>query len=160
MTEKLYPFEFKDTGVMVMVRKVSPMLVVELQKAFPAPTPPRQKVEVAGEMVEEPNPSHPDHLEALNVYSREMEGRIRQLLITRGVIIPEANTTWKDEVKELRKFWLDIYGKELEGDDKSVYISNIAVGTDLDLTDLLAAILQRSQPTEVAVSAAKDTFQG
>lgn len=160
MTDKLWPFEFRDTGVTVYIRKVSPMLVVELQKAFPPPVPPRQRVEIGGEFVEEPNPAHPDYLDAMKAYNVEFEQRVRKLLINRGVIIPEVNTTWKDEVAELRQFWLDTYGKELEGDDKSLYISYLAVGTDADLTDLLTAIMQRSQPTEAEVSAAKASFQG
>ena len=160
MTEKLYPFIFQDTGVEVFIKKVSPLLVVELQKAFPAPVPPRQRVEIGGEWVEEPNPAHPDHVQALEQYSVEFEQRVRKLLISRGVVIPEANTTWRDEVKELRQFWMDTYGKELDGDDKAVYIAHIAIGTDADMTDLLSKILQRSQPTEEAVASAKDSFPG
>lgn len=160
MTEKLYPFTFKDTGVEVFIRKVSPMLVVELQKAFPPPAPPRQKVEIGGEMVEETNPADPDFADAVKAYNTEFEQKVRRLLITRGVVFPEGNTTWRDEVKELRKFWLDTYEKELEGDDKTVFISYLAVGTDADLSDLLTAIMQRSQPTEGEVSAAKASFPG
>ena len=160
MTEKLYPYTFKDTGVHVLIRKVSPLLVVELQKAFPPPVPPRQMVEVGGKMVEESNPSHPDYQEALTRYSSDFELRVRRLLIARGVVIPGENTTWKDEVRELKDFWLETYGKELEGDDKLIYIAHIAIGTDADMTELISAIVQRSQPSEEAVTAAKDSFPG
>lgn len=161
MTEKLYPFVFADTGIQVNIRKVSPMLVVELQKAFPPPTPPRQRVQIgdSDDYTEEPNPAHPDYLLAMGKYNQELEMKVRQLLIKRGVVL-DLTSDWKDQVDELRQFWLDTYGKELEGDDKVLYISYIAVGTDSDLSDLLAAIMQRSQPTEEAVETAKSTFQG
>jgi hypothetical protein len=160
--EKLYPFMFEDTGIKVNIRKVSPMLVVELQKAFPPPAPPRQRVRIgeSDEYSEEPNPAHPDYLIALGQYNQELEQRVRKLLIQRGVVIPPELDGWKDEVKELREWWLEAYGKELEGDDKTIYISYIAVGTDSDLADLLAVIMQRSQPTEEAINIAKDTFPG
>ena len=157
---ELTAFTFKDTGVKVQIKKVSPLLVVELQKAFPPPTPPRQRVQIGDEWTEEPNPAHPDYTEAMGRYSQEMEMRVRRLLINRGVVIPEDGNDWKAEVTELRAFWLDTYGKELEGDDKTVYISNIAVGTDQDLSDLLTAIMQRGQPTEEVVAAAKASFPG
>ena len=157
---ELTAFTFKDTGVKVLIKKVSPLLVVELQKAFPPPAPPRQRVQIGDEWAEEPNPAHPDYTEAMAKYSQEMEMRVRMLLINRGVVIPDDNGDWKAEVAELREFWQVNYGKELAGDDKTVYISNIAVGTDMDLGDLLTAIMQRSQPTEEAVAAAKSSFPG
>ena len=93
-------------------------------------------------------------------YNRQFEMRVRRLLISRGVVIPGENKTWEEEVGDLRAFWKAEYGQELEGDDKTIFISYIAVGTDSDLTDLLAAIMQRSQPTEAAVAAAKASFPG
>jgi hypothetical protein len=108
----------------------------------------------------ESNPAHPDYVATMNEYNREFEMRVRRLLIKRGVEIPGENKEWQDEVTELRDFWREEYTKELEGDDKMLYISYIAVGTDGDLTDLLGAIMQRSQPTEAAVAAAKASFPG
>lgn len=160
MTDKLYNYTFKDTGIRVQIRKVSPMSVVELQKAFPAPTPPRQRVEVGGEWMEESNPSDPDYLAAKERHGQELEMRVRQLMIRRGVIIPPDNVTWQDEVKEFRAFWLETYGKELEGDDKEIYISHIAIGTDSDYVELVDAITRRSQPTEGEVAAARSSFPG
>jgi hypothetical protein len=157
---ELTAFTFHDTGVKVLIKKVSPLLVVELQKAFPPPAPPQQEVEIGGEIVIESNPAHPDYVATMNEYNREFEMRVRRLLIKRGVEIPGENKEWQEEVAELREFWREEYAKELEGDDKMLYISYIAVGTDGDLTDLLGAIMQRSQPTEAAVAAAKASFPG
>jgi hypothetical protein len=160
MTEKLYNYTFKDTGVRVQIRKVSPMLVVELQRSFPAPTPPRQRVEVAGEMVEEANPSDPDYIAAKERHGQELEMRVRKLMIQRGVIIPPDNTGWQAEVAELKAFWLETYGAELEGNEKELYVSHIAIGTDSDYLELVEAITRRSQPTEGEIAAAKASFPG
>jgi hypothetical protein len=160
MSEKLWPFEFKDTGIVVSIRKVSPLLTVELRKAFPPPAPPMQAVDVAGEMVEEINFSDPDYIKASEEYAIEFENQMRELLVERGVIIPETNTTWKNEVTELREFWRSRYGKELGPNDKMEFILHIAVGTDMDFMELIRAITTRSQPTEEAITAAKAAFPG
>ena len=162
MTVKLYGFTFKDTGIHVLIRKVSPMLVVELQKAFPPPTPPRQRVQIgeSDEYTEEPNPAHPDYIAEQNRYNQELEHRVRKLMIQRGVIIPPDNKTWEQEVKELTDSMFEDFGIELSGSDKEIYISHIAIGTDSDYVELVDAITRRSQPTEAEIAAAKATFPG
>lgn len=152
---ELIPHTFKDSGVTVQIKKVSPLLILELQRAFPKPEPPTQEVMIGDKKVIESNPAHPDYVLALEKYQIELEKKIRRLLIKRGVKcdVPE------DEVSELRKFWADEGLGELDPNDLVVYISYIACGTDSDLEDLITKITRRSQPTEAEIKASVDSFR-
>lgn len=148
---------FKDTGVTIQIRKVSPMLVMEIKRQFPEPKPPTNKVDYGdGNEVEESNYAHPDYARALEDYNQELEKRIRRLLIKRGVV---CNVD-KQAVDELREFWKAEYEMDLpESDDLMAYISYICIGTDSDMEELLNAIMRRSQPTELAIAEATRAFQ-
>lgn len=155
-------FTFTDTGIKILIRKVSPMLGNELRKAFPPPKPPIQEVEVDGEKVRESNPAHPDYVAAMNAYNQEMEVRMRRLLIKRGVeYLPDQEAEALTQVDELRKSWMEDYGQPLdEPSDKVVYIWFIAAGTDKGIEEITSAILSRSQPSQEDVNIAKDSFRG
>ncbi len=162
---ELSPFTFEDTGVKVHIRKVSPLLIMEVQKAMPVPKPPTQEVvygdpdDPGAKKVQEPNEAHPDYLAAIDQYNMELEAKVRKFMIKRGVII-NLDDDQKQEVKELRKEWKDEFGKELDGNDKFLFISYIAIGTDSDMEELMDVIMRRSQPTEAVMSEAKASFQG
>ena len=164
-TSELTPHTFKDTGIKVKIRKVSPMLIMEVQKAFPPPKPPMQEVvygdpgESGAKTVEEPNEAHPDYLVAIDEYNLELEAKVRQLMFKRGVRI-HLDEEQKQEVKELREEWKEMFDKDLSGSDKYLYISYIAIGTDADMEELQEVIMRRSQPTEAAIAEAKAGFQG
>lgn len=164
MTNKpaeLIPFTFKDTGVTVLIRKVSPLLAMELQRSFPPPPPPMNKVDFGdGVIREEPNEADPAYLKKLSEYNQEFELKIRRMLIKRGVVL-EITEEMKVQIEELREFWHDEYGIDFpESDDKLAYVWYIAIGTDQDLRELLDAIMRRSQPTQEAEELARKTFQG
>ncbi len=164
-TSELTPHTFKDTGIKVKIRKVSPMLIMEVQKAFPPPKPPMQEVvygdpgESGAKTVEEPNEAHPDYLVAIDEYNLELEAKVRQLMFKRGVRI-HLDEEQKQEVKELREEWKEMFDKDLSGSDNYLYISYIAIGTDADMGELQEVIMRRSQPTEAAIAEAKAGFQG
>lgn len=157
---ELTPFVFKDTGRQVMIRKVSPMLLIDLSRQFPPPTPPKQPVDYGDGKVEmEENLASPDHLEALRQYDIDQTNRVQRLLIKRGTVIDMSEAV--KEVQELRQFWQDEYGQELpEKDDHLIYVLNICAGTKEDIQELITAITERSQATEVQISQAQGTFQG
>ena len=160
---ELTPFTFADTGVKVLIRKVSPMLMNELRKAFPPPVPPVQTVEVDGEMVATPNPAHPDYQAALAAYNQDMEVKGRRLLVKRGIEWLDADQEKEalEQVTELRKSWVEDYGVELdEPSDKVVYVWFIAAGTDKGIEEVTSAIISRSQPTADEVALAKTSFRG
>lgn len=152
------PFTFQDSGVTVQIRRVSPLLALELQKKFPAPKPPRNQVpDLDGKLVWEENLADPGYAEALTKYQQDLELRMRRLVIMRGVVYTLTDDD-KAQVSELREFWQNTYGEVLEGGDLEVFVSYIAVGSDGDLSDLINAILKRSQPTEEEVREAQNSF--
>lgn len=159
-TNALTPHTFKDTGKVVQIRKVSPLLIMQLQKDFPEPVPPMQEVDYGdGKKVLEPNPAHPDHELALRQYRYDFEQRMRQMMIDRGVVL-ELSEDDKQEIQDLRDYWQANYGKALPGSDKFIYISYLCIGTDADMDELVTAISRRSQPSHGAVEAAKKSFPG
>jgi hypothetical protein len=156
---ELTSFVFKDTGVTVPIRKVSPYLVMDLQRAFPPPEPPLNEVDYGdGKKVMEPNEASPAYQRELVKYNTALQERLQILLIKRGVAI-ELSDAQKAEVVELREFMKNELQIDLDPDDKVVYITRIAMGTDGDLTDLINAIMRRSQPTEEAVSEATKSIR-
>lgn len=158
--QELVPHVVKDTGITLMIRKVSPLLGAELQRAFPRPQPPLQEVDYGdGKKVMEPNPANPDYAKAVATYESDLEIKLQSLLIKRGVVI-ELGEEEKAAVKELRAFWKTEFSKELDKDDKTVYVSFIALGTREDTEELINAIMRRSQPTEAATAEVKANFPG
>jgi hypothetical protein len=164
MPSELIPYTFKDTGISIKIKKVSPLLIVEMHKYFPPPKPPMQEVvygdpgEPGAKTVEEPNESHPDYLAAIDQYNIDLESKMRELMIKRGVVI-NLSDEQKQEVQELREDWEEMYGNQLSGNDKYVFISYIAIGTDKDMEEVIEAITRRSQPTEAAIAETKAGFQ-
>lgn len=161
MADKHYEtYTFKDTGEVVTLRKVSPLLLIKLRERYPQPKPPLQKVEYGpGEVVMEPNPAHPDYIETLAKYEQDMERRARDLLIRRGVVIE-----WTDDKRkalaDLREWWAEAYGEPMPAEDDTVaYISYLAIGSDSDLSELFDALVKRSHPTEEAISQAQDRLK-
>lgn len=141
-------FTFKDSGIEVQIRRVSPLLALELQKKFPAPRPPRNKVtDMDGKETWEENYADPDYALTLNKYNADLEERMRRLVIMRGVV-HTLTEEQKAQVDELRTFWKETYDEDLKGSDLEVFISYIAIGSDGDLGDLINTIMKRSQPTE------------
>jgi hypothetical protein len=154
---ELTPYTFKDTGISIKIRKVNPLLVNELDKAFPAPKPPMQEVDYGdGNKVMEANEAHPDYIQALSDYRNARMDRYKKLLVKRGV---ECKVDL-EAVEELKKTWKEDYGCDMEGTDKEIYIFYICAGTQEDMDELMDAILKRSQPTKEAVELAKVSFPG
>lgn len=158
---KLTDFVFTDTGISVKIRKVSPMLVADIEASIPHPQPPEQIVDY-GEpkgKVKEKNLSDPVYLAAMNERVTLVYQAWRTALIRRGVVLEGED--WKQEVAEYRQFIQDQTGHPLdEPDDRLVYILRICIGTIEDQDELINAITRRSQPTEAAIEEAKASFPG
>lgn len=150
IVQALPTFTFKDTGITVSIRKVSPLLGMEIRKAFPPPKPPV----VHTELGDEENPADPDYERAMEEYGMLIEDKASRLYIKRGVEC-EVDTA---AVASLRADMADM-GITLDPDDKYVYIKYICVGSDQDYQELIEAITRRSQPTEAAVQETIDMFQ-
>jgi hypothetical protein len=161
MTETLIDFTFHDTGKVVKIRKVSPMIAVDIDASIPTPEPPTQEVDYGPPKgkVKEPNYSDGGYLLALEERRLKVGRMVTKANIRRGVVI--EGDDWKQEVSDYRKFIQDTTGAPLaDEDDLYIYVTRICVGTQADLQDLFDAISKRSQPTEGAIEAAKDSFRG
>jgi hypothetical protein len=148
----LTDFTFKDTGIAVKIKKVSPMLATDIYAAIPEPTPPMNEVDY-GEpkgKVMEPNLSDPAYQRAMVERAVKVNAAWRRVMILRGVVVDGDD--WQNEVKEYRAFIREITGGEIDEDnDLIVYVLRLCVGTGEDLDDLINAITRRSQPTQEAI---------
>lgn len=159
-------FTVPDTGVRLPVRKVSPSLIQEVERSLrremPEPKPPKQEVDYGNGPEVEENPAHPAYVAAMEEWKShfnvELSTRTQKLLIRRGVL-PNLNLTDEqiEQVKVLKEEMKE-YGVEMEGDDKWIFVTAIALGTVEDIGDLTNALIRRSTVTEEAVQEALRKF--
>jgi hypothetical protein len=157
---ELTSFTFKDTGITVKIRKISPMLAADVAAAIPEPLPPEQTVDY-GEprgKVSERNYSDPNYLVQMAQHNIKVFRALQRVMILRSVTVD--GDEWKAEVQEYRDFIEKHTDKPLdEPEDLVVYVLRICVGSEEDLNDFLSYVTRRSQPTPEAVEAAKDSFR-
>jgi hypothetical protein len=162
---ELPTFTFKDTGVTVHLRKLSPFMADQIGKALrkekPAPTPPLNTVDYGdGKTTKEPNPADPAYQQALADYEAWIAGeagqRLIQIVLDYAVEVGEIDTAHVASVRAI----MAAIGAPVEDDDRTVYLKYIAVGSQDDLDDLLTAATRRSQPTEAAIVDNVTAFPG
>lgn len=157
----LTDFTFKDTGITVKIKKVSPMVVDDVRASIPEPLPPEQEVdygEPKGKVMER-NYSDPNYTLELEAHNKKVAALVQKVIVNRAVIL--EGDEWKKEVQDYRDFILKSTGYPLaETDDVLVYILRVCVGSKEDMSDLIDAIIKRSQPTQEAVEQAKRSFRG
>ena len=156
----LTDFTFKDTGISIKIRKISPMLAADVAAAMPDPLPPEQEVdygEPKGKVLER-NYSDPAYLQAKADHQRKIFQALQRVMILRSVHPMDEN--WMESVKEYRDFIQKTTGAPLdEPEDLVVYVLRVCVGSEDDLTDFLTAVTRRSQPTQEEVERAKASFR-
>ena len=156
----LTDFVFKDTGIAVKIKKISPMLVADVMASMPEPKPPLNEVdygEPKGKVLE-PNYSDPSYEIQLAEHRQKVNRTWRRVMILRGVVV--EGEEWRKDVEEYRAFMREQTGGEIdEPDDFMVYVLRICVGSEEDLSELITAITRRSQPTQEAVQEAKNSFR-
>lgn len=159
-------FTCPDTGIKLPIRKVSPDLIQRLEKKIRTettePKPPLQTVDYGNGPVQEANWAEPGYLAAHEAWEREVNQKMQEqsqdMLLYLGVVKHiKLDDEMLAQVQEMRED-ADRFGLELDKDDKSVWVRNIALGTVEDLTDLVNRIIRRSQPTEEAVEEAQSRF--
>jgi hypothetical protein len=157
----LTDFTFKDTGITVKIRKVSPMLAADVNASMPEPLPPEQEVDYGdpkGKVMER-NYSSPSYLADLQAHKVRIFTALQRVMILRAVVV--EGEEWREEVREYRQFLQEQTGAPLdEPNDLVVYVLRLCVGSQEDLADLLTAITSRAQPTQEAIEQAKRSFRG
>lgn len=159
----LTDFTFKDTGISVKLRKISPMLAADVSASMPEPQPPEVEVNY-GEpkgIVKEPNLSDPNYAIQLQEHQVKVYRTYRRVMILRSIDRTSLPEDWQQQVTEYRQLIKEQTGKDLdEPEDLVVFILRIAVGSPEDLNELITTITRRSQPTPEGVALAKESFPG
>jgi len=160
---------FKDSGITVSLRKLSPftgdLIGRSLRKERPAPEPPVNLVQYGDGMpVQEKNTADPAYLQAMQEYdvwiAAEAGRRLMNLVIEEAIVIKPEDID-ADEVKRVRASMAKIGAPiDAENDDREVYIRYVCIATQEDLEELIAAATRRSQPTEAAIAENVLAFQG
>jgi hypothetical protein len=154
-------YTFKDTGITVKIKKISPMLAADVSASMPDPLPPEQEVdygEPRGKRME-PNYSDPGYAAQLAAHKQKVFAALQRVMIKRAVIV--EGDDWKADVQEYRDFIQAETGAPLdEPDDLLVYVMRVCIGSQEDMMELLSAITTRSQPTQEAIEQAKRSFRG
>lgn len=142
-----------DSGQTLEYRRVSHMLLADVQRSMKPPRPPMQEVDYGGVKKMEPNPAHPDYAEALAEHRTALAEKILEVAIQYGVICDVD----KARVAELRAAMTEA-GVNLPANDKVLYVTRILCETGNDLNTLRDAVIRKSQPTEGATAEAVARF--
>lgn len=143
-----------STGVTLPIARYSPLLILDLMRAFPPPAPPLAPG-VGGEL--EPNPADPDHQRALAAHQQELQLRINDALLDFGIgddVAIDPARLARARAKAAR------HGMQTTGDDRLDYIRLVAIGGPGDLQLILTAIRTYTSPSEEAIGAAEAAFRG
>lgn len=159
---KVYKHTFLDTGKVVGVKKVSPLLIADLRQKYlrkHMPPAPVNKVEWAdGTIHEEVNPADPDYKAKVEALEAEAEEYLRKVLIKRGVVV-KLDEEALAEVEEVRQELIEQDEADAKADDKYLYVCYVCVGTNEDIQDLISAITQRSEATEEMIADAVAAYK-
>lgn len=152
-------FRFQN-GREVELGKVSPIFGAELRKMYPAPKPPMQRIATAdgADFFLEPNLEAESYKLAMTEYNVLVEEKLRLVIYKQGVKLTLSDAQ-KQEVADLRKFWKDSFDKELDPDDKYVYVAFCLISSEEEYNDLNNAITNRSRPGEAAIAEAIEQFR-
>lgn len=142
-----------DSGATLEYRKVSHMLLADVSNSVPVPVPPLIDVDYGGKIRQEPNPNHPDHLQALARYRQVQSEKVLSVAVMVGVRV-EIDDARVVELREQYK----LAEVDAPANDKVLYVTRILCETGNDLTALRDAIIRKSQPTEGAVQEAVARF--
>jgi len=158
MSVKTFTHLCEDSGVTLTCRHVSYTLADELVKLYPPPLAPEVPTQVGDRVEMVRNEAHPEHVVAMRNYQRELNMRMNQLVVLRGVVLDALTPEQLSEVKQLREDMAQL-GVNLNPDDKYVFIFQLAAVTPEDYQDLLAAITRRSVVTAEGKAAAIARFR-
>lgn len=155
---KRKPFTFPSSGKTIHIEPISLMgLAMKVQRKFPPPQPPRQKVDYGdGKPSYEFNYAHPDYQAAIvayNAFVEQKSGEMAQKRIFAGIRLNEEQqaevTQWKAENPDL---W------DQDDSDLNIWIEEIAIK---DLSDFDALMkFMNGDPDEEEVKTAVNNFQG
>lgn len=151
----LREFTFPDSGRVIYVPNISiGALQMKLQRKFPRPLPPQETVDYGGTKRREFNYLHPDYKESLAVWEEFVNGQAMQLALSRLFDI-KLSAEQQAEVEAWKEANPGLWDED--DDDKSLWIEEIALGSDDDMQALIDFI-QGLDPTQEGIEAAAEGF--
>lgn len=168
---------FKDSGVAVKLRKLSPMISQDIiaqcraERADSEPQPPLVEVDYGQGAIKQPNKADPIYVQL----HQEWESAVNKLANERlfklaALCAVEISLTSEDKARiEHTKRLLRITARVDWQDDPELteaenlqyfYVRHIACGSAEDVQEFYQAVATRSQPTEAAIERHKATFPG
>lgn len=168
---------FKDSGITVSLRKLSPLSMNEAmlavwrewqaddEPAHKEPQPPLAKG-VGGEL--EPNPADPDYIDAKKEWNKQLliAGQERWLIFAAlDAVECEVDTAAVERKRRARRLSglppvdarMDATQEE---QDKILYVTQICITTAEESAEFIRAVTSRSTPSEEGIQAHIATFQG
>lgn len=168
---------FKDSGVTVRLRKLSPLTGQEIANAVAKeladskPQPPTVEVDYGQGKRIILHDGDPTYQELLDKWQANVNRIANDRLFDLAAIDAVELTIGEAEREQInrKKRYLRLIAKvewedrpELEPDenDRLFYMTHIACGSAEDLKDFYRAVMERSQPTEAAIERHKESFPG
>lgn len=159
---KVTPYTLPD-GTEITLGRVSPMLSVTLQAAYPKPKPPVERVQITDEdWIEEENLADPAYLRALAERNEKLNNLFMQTVVELGAKLPFDEAELQRRLSAFNAIFVKLTDGALIDTSKPTYAYIFYVsgaGKD-EIEDITSIILSRSAPKEEAIAAAVDTFQG
>lgn len=168
---------FKDSGITVGLRKLSPLSLNEALLAVwrewqadsdpshKEPQPPLAKG-VGGEL--EPNPADPDYIATKKEWHKQLTiaGQTRWLIYAAlDAVECDVDTAAVERKRRARRLsglppYDELPDATEEEQNKILYVTQVCIATGDDLNEFIRAVTQRSIPTAEGVQAHIATFQG
>lgn len=147
------------TGDRAILKPVTASLIDAVTSKIENPRPPMWHNEDKG--IDEPNPNHPDYLQALEDVGRKRGIAAMDAMVMFGVDLPDglpADETWVNKLRFMEKHGqLDLEGYDLDDllDREFLYKRYVAVDTSI-----IEKISELSGISAADVTAAEDSFSG
>jgi hypothetical protein len=157
MTKKMTPYVCKSTGETIQIYPISQVaLTLQAKREFPPPQAPLIEVEIAGKAIVERNSADPDYIDAIRLWENMLQFEITGRLVKRIAMKQHLNDEQKAEVAQLRK---ELEDEVLPESDNLLWLTEIAIGDDADLQDLLKTVSGLADPTRDGIESAKRNFR-
>jgi hypothetical protein len=155
------------TGIVFKLKPVAPMLIMDAQRKFKEPIPPKipnfDKGDGADAPLEE-NPNDPDYLRAMDAYRQHIGEVANAIFLTRGidiVSVPDGidkvdDAEWAEEVKEFAELDVPAVGRRR----LYCWLKYVALTSMVDFQGLMNKLTTLGGVTlEQDVSVAEESFR-
>lgn len=153
---------FPSSGVTVTITRISQQRVIDHRNSMRrldeakgvVPQPPIQSIDIAGEIVAQPNPADPAYLQALAEYTAKFDAKEFDWFISKTLAVDS------EAVKAYREVSLAVDSTDYpEHPDWYIYLYHIACLNAEDFNLFYNVATSISRPTPAAIADAKERFR-